>query len=74
MPTPVEKTGPREEAGEYRGLDKLAREGARRMLVEALEAEVASYLERQNRDCSRASENAARSIGLVAHLIHARLA
>ena len=41
----VEKTDARKEPSEYRSLDELAREGARRMLVEALEAEVASYLE-----------------------------
>jgi hypothetical protein len=41
----VEKTDAREEASEYQSLDELAREGARRMLVDALEAEVASYLE-----------------------------
>lgn len=33
-------------AVEGKGLDELAREGARRMLVEALEAEVAEYVER----------------------------
>ena len=42
----VEKTDARKEASEYQSLDELAREGARRMLVEALEGEVASYLER----------------------------
>lgn len=42
----VEKTDAREEGGEYQSLDELAREGAREMLVKALEAEVASYLER----------------------------
>jgi hypothetical protein len=42
----VENTDAREEGREYQSLDELAREGARRMLVEALEAEVASYLER----------------------------
>ena len=42
----VENAGGKEEAGESRSLDELAREGARRMLVTALEAEVAQYLER----------------------------
>ena len=42
----VEKAGGKEEAEARSSLDELAREGARRMLVEALEAEVASYLER----------------------------
>ncbi|MDP9347552.1 MAG: transposase [Gemmatimonadota bacterium] len=38
---------PEEQAGEMRlSLDELAREGARRMLAAALEAEVAGYLER----------------------------
>ncbi len=38
---------PEEQAGEMRlSLDELAREGARRMLAAALEAEVAEYLER----------------------------
>jgi len=37
----VENTDARKEASEYRSRDELAREGARRMLVEALEAEVA---------------------------------
>ena len=40
----VEKTDAREEGGEYQGLDELAREGARRMLATALEAEVGEYL------------------------------
>ena len=31
-------------------LDELAREGARRMLVSALDAEVAEYVERHRRD------------------------
>jgi hypothetical protein len=42
----VENTDARKEPSEYWSLDELAREGARRRLVEALEAEVASYLER----------------------------
>jgi hypothetical protein len=42
----VEKTDAGKEASEYESLDELAREGARRILVEALEAEVSSYLER----------------------------
>ena len=46
-----------EERGEAKGgersaLDELAREGARRMLVEALEVEVESYLERHRRERS----------------------
>lgn len=41
----VDKAGTREEGDEGRDLDELAREGARRMLVRALEAEVASYVE-----------------------------
>ena len=48
----VEKVGPREETSERKGLDELAREGARQMLVKALEAEVAWYIEvhEQERD------------------------
>lgn len=42
----IEKADARKEPSEYLGLDELVREGARRMLVGALEAEVASYLER----------------------------
>jgi putative transposase len=42
----VEKAVGKEEAEEGSSLDELAREGARRMLVTALEAEVAQYLER----------------------------
>jgi transposase-like protein len=42
----VAEEGVREEAGEMRlTLDELAREGARRMLVTALEAEVSAYVE-----------------------------
>jgi hypothetical protein len=41
----AERDGPEEKAGELPGLlDEIAREGARRMLVQALEAEVAAYL------------------------------
>jgi transposase-like protein len=48
----VDKPGTREEGNDGRDLDELAREGARRMLVKALEAEVASYVEahEQERD------------------------
>lgn len=48
----IEKAGPREEGDDGRDLDELAREGARRMLVKALEVEVASYIEahEQERD------------------------
>jgi len=48
----VEKPGTREEGEEKQDLDELAREGARRMLMAALEAEVASYVEahEQERD------------------------
>lgn len=48
----VEKPGTREEGDERRDLDELVREGARQMLVKALEAEVASYIEvhEQERD------------------------
>jgi putative transposase len=52
----VEKAGPREEAGEateVSGLDELAREGARRMLLSALEAEVGEYLERHGGERDR---------------------
>jgi len=38
-------------------LDEIAREGARRMLVEALEAEVTAYLE-QHRDARDANDHA----------------
>jgi len=41
----VDTAGTREEGDDGRDLDELAREGARRMLVKALEAEVASYVE-----------------------------
>jgi len=40
----IERKGSREEGYEGFTLDELAREGARRMLVKALEAEVAQYL------------------------------
>ena len=48
----VDKPGTREEGNHGRDLDELAREGARRMLVKALEAEVATYVEahEQERD------------------------
>jgi len=48
----VEKPGTGEEGSERRDLDELAREGARQMLMKALEAEVASYVEahEQERD------------------------
>jgi len=46
----VEKPGTREEGTEGGDLDELAREGARRMLVKALEAEVASYVEAHERE------------------------
>ena len=42
----IEKAGRREEDAGSGSLDVLAREGARRMLVTALEAEVGAYLER----------------------------
>jgi transposase-like protein len=42
----IEKAGGKEEAEGRSVLDELAREGARRILQEALEAEVAHYLER----------------------------
>jgi transposase-like protein len=42
----VEKAGGKEEAEVSGSLDEPAREGARRMLMTALEAEVAQYLER----------------------------
>jgi len=42
----VDKPATREEDIEYQSLDELARQGARRMLLKALEAEVAGYLER----------------------------
>jgi putative transposase len=41
----IEKPVRREEGNEARTLDELAREGARQMLVRALEAEVSAYLE-----------------------------
>lgn len=41
----IDRAGTREEGDDGRDLDELAREGARRMLVKALEAEVASYVE-----------------------------
>ena len=41
----VEKRDERE-AGEELSLDEIAREGARRMLIEALEAEVDDYVDR----------------------------
>ena len=46
---------PAEQAGEVRfTLDELAREGARRMLVAALEAEVAEYIERHQSEADGA--------------------
>jgi transposase-like protein len=41
----IENQASREEVGEGQTLDELVREGARRMLVKALEVEVAQYLE-----------------------------
>lgn len=46
----VDKPSTREEGNDGRDLDELAREGARRMLVTALEAEVASYVEAHERE------------------------
>jgi putative transposase len=48
----VEKAVPGEDTAERHDLDELAREGARQMLMKALEAEVASYIEvhEQKRD------------------------
>ncbi len=45
----VENTIPTEEESGAMTLDELAREGARRMLMQALEAEVASYIEQHRR-------------------------
>jgi putative transposase len=42
----VENAGTREEGDGYESLDEIARKGAREMLLKALEAEVAQYLER----------------------------
>ena len=42
----AEKRDEREAGGERLGLDEIAREGARRMLLEALKAEVDDYIER----------------------------
>lgn len=46
----VEKEQAQEISREESALDRLAREGARRMLEEALEAEVAAYVERHRAD------------------------
>lgn len=62
----VEKADAREEGGGEQSLDELAREGARRMLVQALEAEVATYLERH------AEERDGRGHALVVRNGHAR--
>ena len=44
----VEKQDEREAGEEHLRLDEIAREGARRMLLEALKAEVDDYLERHS--------------------------
>ena len=44
----VEKRDEREAGGELLLLDEIAREGARRMLVEALRAEIDDYVERHH--------------------------
>lgn len=62
----VEKADAREEGIGEQSLDELAREGARRMLVQALEAEVATYLERH------AEERDGRGHALVVRNGHAR--
>lgn len=62
----VEKADAREEGSGEQSLDELAREGARRMLVQALEAEVATYLERH------AEERDGRGHALVVRNGHAR--
>jgi hypothetical protein len=41
----VENAGTREAGEGYKSLDEIARKGAREMLLKALEAEVAQYLE-----------------------------
>jgi len=46
----VDEPGTREEGNDGRDLDELAREGARRMLMSALEAEVASYVEAHDKE------------------------
>jgi hypothetical protein len=46
----VEKRDEREAGEEVLLLDEIAREGARRMLIEALEAEVDDYLERHRNE------------------------
>jgi putative transposase len=46
----VEKRDEREAGEEVLRLDEIAREGARRMLIEALEAEVDDYLERHRNE------------------------
>jgi putative transposase len=48
----VEKRDGREAGEEFLLLDEIAREGARRMLIEALEAEVDDYVERHRRERS----------------------
>jgi transposase-like protein len=62
----VEKTIPGKADGEVRTLDELAREGARQMLVKALEVEVASYIE------AHAGERDERGYALVVRNGHAR--
>src|SRR5215469_5039362 len=46
----VEKRDEREAGQELLLLDEIAREGARRMLIEALKAEADDYIERHRRD------------------------
>ena len=46
MPKVIEKRDEREAGAEMLVLDEIAREGARRMLMEALKAEAAEYVER----------------------------
>jgi transposase-like protein len=50
MLTVVENEGTRKEDNERATLDEIARCGARRMLIEALEAEVSQYLERHREE------------------------
>ena len=50
----VEKRDEREAGEELLLLDEIAREGARRMLVEALRAEIDDYVERHHGERDRA--------------------
>jgi hypothetical protein len=58
----VDEGGTREEGDEGRDLDELAREGARRMLVKALEVEVSTYLGRMSKSATGDTQDRAQCL------------